>query len=56
MESLHPGVSRRTVVEATGWEVRFDDNLQETRPPTTEELGVLRDLQRRTEIAHGLPA
>ena len=50
--TLHPGVTRAQVVEATGWAVRFADVMEEGDPPTVEELDVLRDLHRRTELAH----
>jgi len=50
--SLHPGVSVTQVREATGWPVRVAEALSETPPPTSHELDVLRDLQRRTEAAH----
>lgn len=50
--SLHPGVTREQVAEHTGWPIRFADCLEETPPPTAEELGVLRDLHARTEAAH----
>jgi glutaconate CoA-transferase subunit B len=50
--SLHPGVTVEQVREATGWPVRVADALSETPPPTSHELDVLRDLQRRTEAAH----
>ena len=49
---LHPGVTREQVIEATGWPIRFDDAVEETPPPTDEELDVLRDLHARTERAH----
>jgi glutaconate CoA-transferase subunit B len=51
--SLHPGVPREQVIEATGWKLRFADKLAETPPPTDRELKVLRDLQARTAAAHG---
>ena len=51
--SLHPGVTRDVVREATGWIVRFAAEVAETPAPTAEELTVLRDLHRRTAIAHG---
>ncbi|HEX2154887.1 MAG TPA: CoA-transferase subunit beta [Acidimicrobiia bacterium] len=53
VENLHPGVSRSDVIDATGWKVRFADQVGETPPPTVEELEVLRDLKARTEAAHG---
>jgi hypothetical protein len=49
---LHPGTARRQVEEATGWPIRFADMIKET-PPTEGELATLRDLDRRTAIAHG---
>ncbi|MCC5950034.1 MAG: CoA-transferase subunit beta [Nitriliruptoraceae bacterium] len=52
VESLHVGVTRREVVEATGWPVRFVSDLVSTPAPTDEELTTLRDLQARTERAH----
>lgn len=50
--SLHPGVTREQVIEATGWEIRFADSLDTTPPPTTEELTVLRELKARTAAHH----
>jgi glutaconate CoA-transferase subunit B len=54
--SLHPGVTRETVAENTGWAIRFAAELGETPAPGAEELGVLRDLQARTRLAHANPA
>jgi glutaconate CoA-transferase subunit B len=51
--SLHPGVSREQVVEATGWPVRFSNKVANTPPPTEKELRVLRELYARTAAAHG---
>jgi glutaconate CoA-transferase subunit B len=53
--SLHPGVTRETVVKETGWPVRFADRVDETPAPTTRELDTLRDLNARTAAAHGVP-
>ena len=50
--TLHPGVTRETVVAATGWAVRFQSQVGETTPPTDEELTALRDLLARTARAH----
>lgn len=50
--SIHEGISREQVREATGWEVEFADNVATTPAPTDRELEVLRDLHRRTAIAH----
>jgi glutaconate CoA-transferase subunit B len=46
--STHPGVSRWEVAEATGWPLQFADHVAETRPPSDDELLVLRDLSART--------
>src|SRR5215470_8992395 len=51
--ALHPGVTREQVARATGWKVRFAAELGETAPPTDLELDTLRDLERRTRLAHG---
>lgn len=51
--SLHPGISRKQVQEATGWTVRFAGDLAVTRVPETVELDVLRELRARTSEAHG---
>ena len=51
--SIHPGVSRERIREATGWPVRFAASPAVTAPPTVEELEALRDLERRTARAHG---
>lgn len=50
---IHPGVTREQIVAATGWPIRFASNVEETEPPTDEELRTLRDLQQRTQAAHG---
>ena len=51
--SLHPGVTVSEIKDNCGWAVKFDSEAQETPPPTTEELSVLRDIQARTQAAHG---
>ncbi len=38
---------------ATGWPIRFADMIKETPPPNGWELETLRDLERRTAVAHG---
>lgn len=50
--SLHEGVTRDRVRDATGWPVRFADQVATTPPPTAQELAVLRELHARTERAH----
>ena len=51
--SLHPGVTREQVTEATGWPVKFAAKVEETPPPTAQELKELRALHARTKAAHG---
>lgn len=50
--SLHPGVEPEQVSGATGWPLRFADQVTTTPAPTAQELEVLRDLYARTEQAH----
>jgi len=50
---MHPGIGRDQVVKATSWVIRFALELKETAAPTTVELDTLRDLERRTKLAHG---
>jgi glutaconate CoA-transferase, subunit B len=51
--SVHPGVSRETIVASTAWNIQFAENSFETDTPTDHELQVLRDLKARTAAAHG---
>ncbi|MFI5277872.1 MAG: CoA-transferase subunit beta [Ktedonobacterales bacterium] len=51
--SIHPGVTREQIAAATGWPIRFAAAVRATEPPTEAELRTLRDLQRRTQAAHG---
>lgn len=53
--ALHPGVTRDDVTAATGWPVRFAATVEETAPPTSDELEVLRALHARTDEAHSRP-
>ncbi|BCB09554.1 3-oxoadipate--succinyl-CoA transferase subunit B [Vreelandella venusta] len=50
--SLHPGVSREDVIDATGWDIRFAEQLESTPEPNPNELKILRELKARTERAH----
>ncbi len=50
--SMHPGVTREALQEATGWPLKYAASVVETPPPTTEELSTLRDMQARTKKAH----
>jgi glutaconate CoA-transferase subunit B len=50
--SIHPGITREKLQENTGWPLRYAARVAETRPPTAQELEVLRDLNARTQRAH----
>jgi glutaconate CoA-transferase subunit B len=52
--SVHPGVSRETIAESTGWNIQFTSDWAETQMPSPAELEVLRDLKARTAAAHGV--
>jgi len=54
--ALHPGVTLEQVRQATGWDLKVASELKNTPAPTTQELEVLRDLNRRTAEAHGTVA
>lgn len=49
LTQIHPGVSLQDAQEATGWELRVGDDLGETKPPSAEELDVLRRLKATIE-------
>ena len=51
LTQVHPGVSAQEAREATGWELRVADELDETDPPNEEELRVLRELKATLEPA-----
>ena len=53
VSSIHPGVTRDRITAATGWPIRFKDQIAETLAPTTQELDALRALELRTAEAHG---
>ena len=50
--SIHEGVAQSDIEEHTGWSIRFGDAVEQTPPPTTTELEVLRELHARTARAH----
>ena len=52
VNSIHQGVTREDIEKNTGWPIRFADSLEQTLPPNETELGVLRNLRARTELAH----
>ncbi|TFF41190.1 CoA-transferase subunit beta [Pseudomonas sp. RIT623] len=54
--SIHPGVTREQIINATGWAIRFAEEVQQTAAPSEVELSALRDLEARTAAAHGQTA
>jgi acyl CoA:acetate/3-ketoacid CoA transferase beta subunit len=44
LRTIHPGVTVEEVQEATGFELVVDDDLDETRAPTDEELRLIREV------------
>ena len=49
LTQIHPGVSVEQAREATGWPLRVSDDLEETEPPTEDELRELRELRATLE-------
>lgn len=49
---LYPGVTFQDMAAHTGWPLRHAAGLHETPAPTAAEIAVLRDLNRRTALAH----
>ena len=52
LRSVHPGVSVDEVVEATGFSLVIPDDVEETRPPTDEELELIRTVLDPDGLAH----
>ena len=48
---VHPGVSADQAREQTGWPLRVSEDLEETDPPTDEELSELRRLRATLKAA-----
>ncbi|HEX6082578.1 MAG TPA: CoA-transferase, partial [Methylomirabilota bacterium] len=48
--ALHPGATIDQVRENTGFEVLISPNLTDTKPPTAEELAILRMLDPRRQF------
>ena len=44
LRSVHPGVSINDVIENTGFKLIIPEDVPETKPPTDEELEVLRSI------------
>jgi len=53
LSALHPGVTIGQIRAMTGWDLKVAPSLQQTPEPTDLELSALRDLNARTEAAHG---
>jgi glutaconate CoA-transferase, subunit B len=51
--SLYPETTREKVEAECGWPIKFAADIDETPPPSAEELRVLRELHARTAAAHG---
>lgn len=43
LTDLHPGASVEKARENTGWDLKVAETLQETEPPTDEEIRILRE-------------
>ncbi len=43
VESTHPGIEKEKIIENTGFELLWDDNLTISDPPSDEELRCLRE-------------
>jgi len=43
LASIHPGVDIETVKKSTGFELVIPENVQETNPPTVNEINILRE-------------
>jgi len=52
VHSLHPGVTREAMQDTVGWAIQYAGTVDETPPPSAEELQVLRALKERTRKAH----
>jgi glutaconate CoA-transferase subunit B len=45
LTTVHPGVNPEAVVNATGWPLQVADEVRTTKPPSEEELTILRSLK-----------
>jgi glutaconate CoA-transferase subunit B len=50
--SVYPGIARDTIQAATGWPIRFAEQVAQTAAPSAHELDVLRRVKADTERAH----
>jgi len=44
LASVHPGAGVENVLANTGWTLRVAEKVEETPPPTADELGAMREL------------
>jgi len=51
--TVHPGITPEQVQENTGFELAVTDNLTETKPPTEEELKIVRALDPERKFLKG---
>jgi glutaconate CoA-transferase subunit B len=49
LTQVHPGVTVERAREQTGWRLAVSDDLEETEPPSEEELRELRELRATLE-------
>jgi glutaconate CoA-transferase subunit B len=49
LTQVHPGVSVDHAREQTGWPLRVSEEIEETEPPSDEELRELRELRATLE-------
>ena len=49
LTQIHPGVSVEQAREQTGWPLQVSEDVEETEPPSEEELRELRDLRATLE-------
>jgi glutaconate CoA-transferase subunit B len=49
MTQLHPGVTAEQAREQTGWPLRVSEDVEETKPPSDDELRELRELRATLE-------
>jgi glutaconate CoA-transferase subunit B len=49
LTQIHPGSSVEQAREQTGWPLRVSEDLEETEPPSEEELRELRELRATLE-------
>jgi glutaconate CoA-transferase subunit B len=44
LASYHPGHTIEEIIDATPWDLKVADDVQETAPPTAEELRIIREV------------